>query len=70
VRWSYSGEIHRAETVERLAELYLTILRELIAHCLSPQAGGVSVADFPLAQLAGEELDGVLSEVDFEERTA
>ena len=38
--WNYSGKLHRRETIEALADRYLDCLRELIAHCLSPDAGG------------------------------
>jgi non-ribosomal peptide synthase protein (TIGR01720 family) len=68
VNWTYSSEIHRRETVEQLAGEYLAALRGLIAHCQSPTAGGVSVSDFPLAELASDELENALLELDFEER--
>ncbi|MNW26219.1 Linear gramicidin synthase subunit D [compost metagenome] len=57
LNWTYSRELHRRETVERLAELYLSTLRELIAHCRSADAGGVTPSDFPLAGLTQEQLD-------------
>ena len=68
VHWSYSAEIHHPATVERLAAGYLAALRGLIAHCRSPEAGGVTEADFPLAHLVAGELEAALLEIDFEER--
>ena len=53
----YSGNLHRHATVEALAERYLASLRELIAHCLSPEAGGFTPSDFPLAGLGQAALD-------------
>jgi non-ribosomal peptide synthase protein (TIGR01720 family) len=47
----YSADLHRAATVEALAERYAAALRRLIQHCLEPGAGGVTPSDFPLADL-------------------
>ncbi len=49
--WFYSDQIHEAATVRRLAEGMLDALREIIAHCADPAAGGRTPSDFPLAQL-------------------
>ncbi len=51
VDWVYSRNIHRRETVERLAQQFIDGLRDLIGHCVSPEAGGVTPSDFPLAGL-------------------
>ena len=48
-------EIHRRETIERVAQDFLVALRAIIAHCLS--AGGRTPSDFPLAALGQEALD-------------
>ncbi|MDT5270273.1 MAG: hypothetical protein QOH49_2459, partial [Acidobacteriota bacterium] len=56
VIWTYGENLYRPETVERLAENYLESLREIIAHCLSPEAGGYTASDFPLARLNEEKL--------------
>ncbi|HEV2736414.1 MAG TPA: condensation domain-containing protein, partial [Longimicrobiaceae bacterium] len=52
----YAEGVHRRETVERLAEGLAEELRELIAHCHSPEAGGYTPSDFPLVQLDDETL--------------
>jgi microcystin synthetase protein McyA len=36
----------------------------LIEHCLSPDAGGYTPSDFPVAQLNQQELDDILAEID------
>jgi amino acid adenylation domain-containing protein/non-ribosomal peptide synthase protein (TIGR01720 family) len=46
LNWTYSEKIHLRETIERLAEDYLAALRALIQHCLSPEAGDYTTADF------------------------
>ncbi len=63
LQWSYSRNIHHRETIQRLAEDYLRHLQTLIAHCLSPEAGGVSASDFDLAGLSQRELDKVLKKL-------
>ncbi|HVR96291.1 MAG TPA: amino acid adenylation domain-containing protein, partial [Thermoanaerobaculia bacterium] len=59
--WSYSENRYLRETVEVLAERFATALRELIAHCLSPEAGGVTPSDFPLARLEQAGLDRLVA---------
>ncbi len=60
VRWSYGAELHRRETVERLAEAFAAELRGLVAHCTAPGAGGCTPSDFPLAGLGPAALDAVV----------
>ncbi|MEM7127273.1 MAG: amino acid adenylation domain-containing protein [Chloroflexota bacterium] len=56
VTWTYSRNIHAAETMTHLADSFMNNLQALIAHCLSPEAGGYTTVDFPLANLSQEEL--------------
>jgi len=58
--WSYSAGRHRRESVAALAERFVAELRELLAHCLSPQVGGFTPSDFPLARLDQPSLDRLL----------
>ena len=60
LRIGYSEALHRPETVERLAGGLARELRELIAHCRSPGAGGYTPSDFPLARLEQAALDTLL----------
>ncbi|HSF38816.1 MAG TPA: non-ribosomal peptide synthase/polyketide synthase [Thermoanaerobaculia bacterium] len=53
----YSRSVHDPATVEALAAGFLRHLRGLIEHCLSPEAGGYTPSDFPLAALSQEALD-------------
>jgi amino acid adenylation domain-containing protein/non-ribosomal peptide synthase protein (TIGR01720 family) len=55
--WNYSGKLHRRETIAALAERYLDCLRQLIAHCLTPDAGGFTPSDFPLTKLTQNEIN-------------
>ncbi|MEV5736989.1 non-ribosomal peptide synthase/polyketide synthase [Streptomyces sp. NPDC052292] len=49
--WSYSREVHRRETVARLAAELTEELRAIVRHCAEPGAGGRTPSDFPLAPL-------------------
>lgn len=65
--WTYSQTMHQAATIERLAAGFIDALREIIAHCLTPDAGGRIWADFDLAGIDHEallEIAGQLAEVD------
>jgi amino acid adenylation domain-containing protein/non-ribosomal peptide synthase protein (TIGR01720 family) len=63
VRWTYAPSVHDRATVEGLAAGYVDALRELVAHCRDPRAGGYTPSDFALAGLDQEELDALLSQL-------
>ncbi|MEA2694558.1 MAG: hypothetical protein QOJ16_3945, partial [Acidobacteriota bacterium] len=60
VEWTYGPEVLQPATVEALAARFVAALGDLIAHCLSPEAGGYTPSDFPLSGLTQEELDRVV----------
>ncbi|MCI0579839.1 MAG: amino acid adenylation domain-containing protein [Chloroflexi bacterium] len=60
LQWIYSANVHGRQTIECLAEDYMEGLRSLIEHCLSPEAGGFTPSDFPLAGLSQQQLDRIL----------
>jgi len=49
-------------TLQRLAASFQRELRAIIAHCASPDAGGVTPSDFPLAGLEQAQLDALVAE--------
>jgi non-ribosomal peptide synthase protein (TIGR01720 family) len=61
--WTYSRNVHHAESIEKLAATFIATLTQLIEHCLSPGAGSYTPSDFALAGLDQGELDDVLSEL-------
>ncbi|XXF81242.1 amino acid adenylation domain-containing protein [Myxococcaceae bacterium GXIMD 01537] len=63
VLWCYSEAAHRPETVRALADSHLAYLRALIGHCVSPDAGGYTPSDFPMAKLDQAALDDLLDEL-------
>ncbi|MEV6875263.1 amino acid adenylation domain-containing protein [Amycolatopsis sp. NPDC051128] len=57
--WSYSEQVNDRETVRELAEAMLAALREIVAHCARPGAGGRTPSDFPLARLDQSTVDRI-----------
>ncbi|TDD60724.1 amino acid adenylation domain-containing protein, partial [Actinomadura darangshiensis] len=57
--WYYSANMHHADTVQRLADGHVSALRELIGHCLNPDAGAFTPSDFPLARVDQQTLSGL-----------
>ncbi|MGK7878412.1 MAG: amino acid adenylation domain-containing protein [Xenococcaceae cyanobacterium] len=67
IDWRYSKHIHQETTVQTMANDFVKVLRSLIAHCLSSNAGGYTPTDFPLARLDEQKLSklsNLLSKVD------
>jgi hypothetical protein len=60
--WTYSENIHRRETVERLAQNYLNELRVLIVQSQSGEVS-YSPSDFPNAKVSQVELNKVLAKL-------
>ncbi|MEW6737370.1 MAG: condensation domain-containing protein, partial [Acidobacteriota bacterium] len=63
--WTYSENIHRRETIDRLVHGFIEALRAIIDHCQSPTAGGFTPSDFPQAEISQEDLDEFLTRIDF-----
>jgi amino acid adenylation domain-containing protein/non-ribosomal peptide synthase protein (TIGR01720 family) len=61
MQWHYSENIHRRATMEAVANNYIVALRTLIRHCQSPEAGGYTPSDFPLARISQHALDEILT---------
>jgi non-ribosomal peptide synthase protein (TIGR01720 family) len=59
----YSTALHRRTTMENLAGDIRASLELLLAHCLSPGAGGFTPSDFPEAGLSQEELDRLVADL-------
>ncbi len=61
VAWRYSEQVHRPETIARLADAFLGALRQLIAGShRAEQTHAVIPADFPLAALNQARLEGIV----------
>ena len=55
--WTWLPSRLSASTVESIAEAMIERLRAIMRHCQSPEAGGFSPSDFPLAGLDQAQLD-------------
>jgi non-ribosomal peptide synthase protein (TIGR01720 family) len=60
---TYSRNVHRSATVERLAEDFVEALRALINHCRTTEVGGYTPSDFTESGLSQEELDELIAEL-------
>jgi amino acid adenylation domain-containing protein/non-ribosomal peptide synthase protein (TIGR01720 family) len=58
--WTYSTRRHDEATVRRLAEEMIVALREIVAHCARPDAGGRTPSDFPLTRLDQAAVDRIV----------
>ncbi|TBV09727.1 non-ribosomal peptide synthetase [Stutzerimonas kirkiae] len=59
LNWSFSREMFKAETIQRLAQEYTEELEALIAHCTDENTFGLTPSDVPLAGLSQEQLDSL-----------
>ena len=60
--WTYPAAGYDGATVRGLAEELCAALREIVAHCARPGAGGRTPSDFPLAGLTQDQLDGLVGD--------
>src|SRR5262249_24428704 len=60
MEWVYSEKEHPRERIAELANHYMEVLEELMAHCRSEGAGGYTPSDFPLAKLDQATLERVI----------
>jgi non-ribosomal peptide synthase protein (TIGR01720 family) len=58
---AYLPAVHSEAEIVRFAEEFVNALKEIIAHCQLPDAGGRTPSDFPLATIDQSALDVVLA---------
>ncbi|MFZ5515901.1 MAG: amino acid adenylation domain-containing protein [Candidatus Zhuqueibacterota bacterium] len=63
ISWMFSKAMYRSETMQQLARGFIESLREIIAHCQSPEAGGYTPSDFADVALQQDELDELMTEL-------
>jgi len=61
--WAYSRNLHRADTVERLAQSYLDVLRQIIAS-VSPLTEAPSAVDLDVVGFDSQDLDSILKGIE------
>ncbi|MFN6560836.1 MAG: amino acid adenylation domain-containing protein [Nostoc sp. ChiSLP01] len=60
LNWTYSKDIYRQSTIERLIETFMEALRSLISHCQLSETH-YTPSDFPKANLSQKDLDRFLA---------
>jgi len=65
VEWTFSRHYHQPQTIQTLAEQFLSNLSALINHCCVKEVVEYTPDDFGLAQLDQSALESVLSQVSF-----
>ncbi|WP_162897104.1 non-ribosomal peptide synthetase [Chromobacterium rhizoryzae] len=60
VDWLYSAARQREDAIKALAEGFRAELDAVLAHCQSPESGGLTPSDLPLAHLDQNDIDEVL----------
>jgi non-ribosomal peptide synthase protein (TIGR01720 family) len=68
MEWTYSRNLHRAETIRARAEDYIQALQVLIQHCISPDTGGVTASDFKEFGWDEDDLSSILGEIEETEK--
>ena len=61
IELTYSAELHRAATIDRLAQRLREHLRALMSHRRSAEADRFTPSDFPLAELDQEKVDKIVA---------
>jgi non-ribosomal peptide synthase protein (TIGR01720 family) len=61
--WVYSEQVHKRETVARVAEHFIEALRQLIQQCQWGEVAGFTPSDFPEARLNQRDLDKFLTRI-------
>ncbi len=67
VNWQYASSQFQAETIQSVANTYITELVRLIEHCIEDERSQHTPSDFPLAKLQQDDLDSLsdlLAELD------
>ncbi|MFG2602568.1 non-ribosomal peptide synthase/polyketide synthase [Streptomyces sp. NPDC048514] len=62
ITWHYSDQVHRADTVQGLADAMAGALAAVAGHCARPGAGGRTPSDFPLARLDQAAVDRLVGD--------
>lgn len=63
MQFVYSDQIHRRETIEKLANDFITVLKNLIIHCQSTDSQGYTPSDFSAAKVSQKQLDKFMAKI-------
>ncbi|RLT97983.1 non-ribosomal peptide synthetase [Ketobacter sp.] len=60
VDWIYSRSLFKPETIQKLAQQYISALEQLIQHCIQPGVFGYTPSDFALSGLNQGQIDRLI----------
>lgn len=63
VRWSYSKDAYKEESIEELFKTFEAVLRELVDHCTQTTNGTYTPSDFPEVGLDQDDLNALLGDL-------
>ena len=63
MQFVYSEKVHQRETIKKLANGFMSVLKNLIVHCQSSKDKSYTPSDFSAAQVSQEQLDKFLSKI-------
>ena len=58
--WSYSTDLYKATTIEKLVSGFNDVLRQIILHCKNKEDREYTPSDFPEAGISQDDLDNLL----------
>jgi len=64
VNWSYSRNMYKRETIEKLSDEFNSSLRKLIEYCQSVESVSYTPSDFEDVDLSQDEINSLLEEID------
>jgi non-ribosomal peptide synthase protein (TIGR01720 family) len=62
--WTYSEQLHKRETIERLAQTFIAALRGLMQHCLTQKTASFTPSDFAEFKWSQSHLDDITASID------
>jgi amino acid adenylation domain-containing protein/non-ribosomal peptide synthase protein (TIGR01720 family) len=61
--WTYSEDVHRRCSIEKLTVQFMEALRTLISYCSRPDVGSYTPSDFSRARLSQKDLDKLIAKL-------
>jgi non-ribosomal peptide synthase protein (TIGR01720 family) len=63
IEWRYAPQVHDQVLVSALAQQFEQRIEALLEHCLAPEAGRATAADFADSGLSDDEFLGLLEQL-------
>ncbi|MEL6488478.1 MAG: condensation domain-containing protein [Cyanobacteria bacterium J06621_3] len=63
MNWTYDINRYHPDTIEKVANSYLSALQQIIAHCIAIKHGGFTPSDFPDTHFTQAQLDSFIAQL-------